>query len=129
AISLSSWFISYLRFRCGNLVIIQETVLVLFLIVIIKVTPAFIVSSATSTRADRHLRTANQRDGSFGLFWSVLTELLFTTTNCHHTNSQIISREKHSDRKNRPFGYLWLVVGGFLRIFWEINKKVITLRY
>ena len=44
-------------------------------------------------------------------------------------NSQIISREKHSDRKNRPFGYLWFVVGGFLRIFWEINKKVITLRY
>ena len=47
---------------------------------------------------------ANQRDGSFGLFWSVLTELLFTTTYCHHTNSQIIAREKNSDQKNRPFG-------------------------
>ncbi|MDY4749033.1 MAG: hypothetical protein SO230_00080, partial [Sodaliphilus sp.] len=77
----------------------------------------------------KKIATTNQRDGSFGLFWSVFTELFFTATYCHHTNSQIISREKHSDRKNRPFGYLWFVVGGFLRIFWEINKKVITLRY
>ncbi|MDY4899193.1 MAG: hypothetical protein SO194_00120, partial [Sodaliphilus sp.] len=82
-----------------------------------------------SQKIPKNPPTTNQRDGSFGLFWSVLTELLFTTTNCHHTNSQIISREKHSDRKNRPFGYLWFVVGGFLGIFWEINKKVITLRY
>lgn len=86
-------------------------------------------------------QSINQRDGSFGLLWSVFTELLFTTTYCHHTNSQIIARGKHSDRKNRPFGWhlwlvwlpkepsLWFVAGGFLRIFWEIDKKVITLPY
>ena len=38
------------------------------------------------------------------MFWSVFTELLFTTTYCHHTNSQIIAQEKHCDQKNRPFG-------------------------
>ena len=59
----------------------------------------------------------NQRDGSFGLLWSVFTELLFTTTNCHHTNSQIISREKHSDRKNRPFGLWWVDFWGFFGRF------------
>ncbi|MDY5261254.1 MAG: hypothetical protein SPH19_08905, partial [Sodaliphilus sp.] len=65
----------------------------------------------------KKIATANQRDGSFGLFWSVLTELLFTTTNCHHTNSQIISREKHSDRKNRPFGLWWVDFWGFFGRF------------
>ena len=54
------------------------------------------------------IETTNQRDGSFGLLWSVFTELFFTATYCHHTNPQIISREKHSDRKNRPFGWWWV---------------------
>ncbi|MDY5206313.1 MAG: hypothetical protein SPH48_09520, partial [Sodaliphilus sp.] len=53
----------------------------------------------------KKIAPTNQRDGSFGLLWSVFTELFFTATYCHHTNSQIISREKHSDRKNRPFGW------------------------
>ena len=56
---------------------------------------------------------ANQRDGSFGLFWSVLTELLFTTTNCHHTNSQIIAREK-AQRPKEPSLWLPLVCGGWI---------------
>ena len=37
------------------------------------------------------MQSANQRDGSFGLLWSVFTELFFTATYCHHTNPQIIA--------------------------------------
>lgn len=66
------------------------------------------------------MESTDQRDGSFGLFWSVFTELLFTTTYCHHTNSQIIAREKHSDRKNRPFGLWWV---DFLGFFGRLIKK------
>ena len=49
------------------------------------------------------------------MFWSVFTELLFTTTFCHHTNSQIIAQEKHCDRKNRPFGLEAVYLGNPMR--------------
>ena len=66
------------------------------------------------------MESTNQRDGSFGLLWSVFTELLFTTTYCHHTNSQTIAREKHSGRKNRPFGlHATLFI---FRVAWNLHK-------
>ena len=47
------------------------------------------------------MESTNQRDGSFGLFQSAFAELFFTTTNCHHTNPQIIAQEKHRKHHQR----------------------------
>lgn len=71
-----------------------------------------------------------------GTVWFAIAWPFSITTNSHHTNPQVTTRKSEqtvplvATKKGKPKEpSLWLVVGGFLRIFWEINKKVITLRY
>ena len=79
------------------------------------------------------LQTTNQRQtkgkpkGRF--FWFVLVSVYRIVIYNHLLPSHKLTNNctRKAQRPKEPS--LWFVVGGFFGIFWEINKKVITLRY